>query len=528
MLKLKSIFVFNILLGDDFMKKFISLFIAFIFTFSTFSSCFASVLGSSFIDGYTFEIGKGTTFTKEIVLSDQNGVGKQTENYIVYKPSTDVEPIISYGTQLYGTKKISDEISRLSNIYNLAGGINADFFSLQTGVPMGNLISDGKIITKDSAEQDTIAITKDGEAFITRAAISSIMTKEDGTEVNIHNINKYRQPYSAYLLTKDFSKETHNSTLGVDVILGSIEGELKLGGEIEAVVEEIFECEQSILIPDGKMVLTIDKNAPEEFLAPITSLAVGEKVQISFDAIGEDTRLNSAKIAMGSVGGRLLTDGEVNQDLEKGAAPRTAVGIKKDESLIFYTIDGRQPGHSYGVQLKTLAERLKELGCTDAINLDGGGSTSISALLPGEGVPSLLNKPSDGRERGVSTFFFLKNNLNPTKKLGNLTIYPFSAYLLTGATIDFSVKASDTNFHPLSAPKSVTFSVETDDAESEITSNGKFTAKDSGKIRIKAKSGSISTYRDVVCLDTPTDIVVKSKDNKEVSSLNIKSGEKIT
>ena len=57
-----------------------------------------------------------------------------------------------------------------------------------------------------------------------------------------------------------------------------------------------------------------------------------------------------------------------------GRNPRTAVGYTKDNHLIMLTADGRE-GASIGLTLMELANLMKELGCVNAMNLDGGGST---------------------------------------------------------------------------------------------------------------------------------------------------------
>ena len=57
-----------------------------------------------------------------------------------------------------------------------------------------------------------------------------------------------------------------------------------------------------------------------------------------------------------------------------GRNPRTAIGYTKDNDLILITADGRE-GSSIGLTLTELANLLKGLGCVNAINLDGGGST---------------------------------------------------------------------------------------------------------------------------------------------------------
>ena len=502
------------------LTRFVALLISFLIFIMPLSS-FASVLGSSKINGYTTEIGEGTFFTHNTFYSDQNGVGKQSENYILYTPSSTVIPTISSGASLFGTSTVSNEANRLEGLgFDILGGSNADFFSLQTGVPMSNAIVDGKILTKDASGQDAIGILPDGSAFISYFSLNSVLTKEDGSEVNIYNINKYRQPYAAYLLTRDFSNETQNTTKGIDIILKVTDGEMKLGTKMTAVVEEINYPDGSAPIPEDRIVLTIDEKAPAEFLEPLSTLSVGETVTFSFSATG-DKRWNEVISGMGSVGGRLLIDGEVNPNLEQGAAPRTAIGIKEDGSILLYTIDGRQQGHSYGVQLKTLAKRMKELGCVDAINLDGGGSTEMIVRLPGEESSSVINKPSDGKERKVSTFFFFTNTAKKTGKAEKLHIYPKTNFVLTGSSTPITVKATDSGFYPAEVPQNISFFVE-DNKESTITKSGLFTAKDTGQVTVYAKSGDMTASIEITCLDTPTDIVVKNKsDNSDVKSLTL-------
>lgn len=509
------------------MKKFLSAFVAVLFAANLSVSAYASVLGSSKVTGYSVGIGKGTTFTSNVFYSDQNGVGKQTENYITYMPNAAVTPIITNGKYLFGGKTISSEVERLSKEdINLVGGINADFFSLKTGVPMSNLVVNGEIITKDASGQDSLGIMEDGTAFMSYVQLFSVLIRESGEETLIHNINKYRQPYAIYMMTDKFSDTTKNETEGIDVILGSVDGKMKIGEMLEAVVEAVEETKGEREIPKGKIILTVDKNAPEEYVNSIASLEVGEKVKISFGVQG-DERWKDIYLGMGAVGGKLITKGEINPNLEDGAAPRSAIGIKDDGTIILYTIDGRQTGHSYGVKLKTLAERMRELGCVEAINLDGGGSTSIVSLLPGDKVASLKNSPSDGKERKVSTFFFLENNQSPTGKAGTLVFYPFNCYMLYGATASFELKMTDTAFYPMELPDKPVLSVETQGAKSVLSQNGVFEAKDEGVIRIKAESGGAVARMDVNILKTPTDIKLKNEKGEYINKIQIEPGKEL-
>ena len=64
-------------------------------------------------------------------------------------------------------------------------------------------------------------------------------------------------------------------------------------------------------------------------------------------------------------------------DILNSRAPRTALGIRADGSLLLVTVNGRNPGISVGMTLEELAELMIELGAVDAMNLDGGGSTTM-------------------------------------------------------------------------------------------------------------------------------------------------------
>jgi hypothetical protein len=85
--------------------------------------------------------------------------------------------------------------------------------------------------------------------------------------------------------------------------------------------------------------------------------------------------------------------------------PRSAVGVTRDGShLLIMTADGRQPGYSEGLTTAETAEWMRRLGAEEALNLDGGGSTTL-VIQGRDGKPELLNRPSGpppGRERRVA------------------------------------------------------------------------------------------------------------------------------
>jgi exopolysaccharide biosynthesis protein len=91
--------------------------------------------------------------------------------------------------------------------------------------------------------------------------------------------------------------------------------------------------------------------------------------------------------------------------------PRTAIGVKANGNVLLLTVDGRQ-ANSAGMSLFELTKIMKWLGCTSAINLDGGGSTAL--WVSGYGENSVVNHPSDNKkwdhegERKVANVIFIK------------------------------------------------------------------------------------------------------------------------
>jgi hypothetical protein len=89
------------------------------------------------------------------------------------------------------------------------------------------------------------------------------------------------------------------------------------------------------------------------------------------------------------------------QSFVAGRQPRTLAGVQADGTLLLVTVDGRAPGWSAGMTLPEAARLMRSLGARDALNLDGGGSSTMS--VRGE----VVNRPSDRVERAVSDGLFV-------------------------------------------------------------------------------------------------------------------------
>ncbi|MBT3390048.1 MAG: phosphodiester glycosidase family protein [Chloroflexi bacterium] len=152
-----------------------------------------------------------------------------------------------------------------------------------------------------------------------------------------------------------------------------------------------------------------DRVAPIGFAASeeITYSQDTDKEPTLYLAINNGARFNAptSKIYNAISGNlMLLNKGEPIAGLEGSPEPRTAVALDRaNRYLIFVVVDGRQPGYSEGATLLELAEIIAYHGGWTAMNLDGGGSSTmvVEGALGADVLNSPINNSIPGRERPV-------------------------------------------------------------------------------------------------------------------------------
>ena len=138
--------------------------------------------------------------------------------------------------------------------------------------------------------------------------------------------------------------------------------------------------------------------------------ATGEAVDIaSWGPEREDAGYLNAEDAI--VTGPLLTDNGKDiaidsTNFNKNRHPRSLLGITGEGHVLFIAVDGRQSGYADGMSLFELRQLARSLGCTEILNLDGGGSTAL--YVKGEGVNGIVNRPAGKVERPVPSIVFVK------------------------------------------------------------------------------------------------------------------------
>ena len=504
------------------MKKLIALVSCAVFLFSNTE---ASVLGGTLKDSSSLPVGQGLWLHYNKFLSDQNGVGNQSEYYAEYTPNTSAVPVVMTGGSIYGKRNAQEAAEYMKNNEMVPMiGINASYFSFQTGIPMGHVITDGTVTSKDNRTLPGIGFKSDSTAFIEDMYIETNAEFGEAYQLQIPHINKLISPETQMLtlFTPDFGKETGVTTETLNVILENVSDKVRVGSEFTCTVGEIFTSDKPVELKQGQYVLSVNTKGNQWAITLINTMYKGEEIRVKTAAGNEIW--NEAVNGLGSEGERLLINGAVADGLEKGASPRTAVGIKADGNIIFYVIDGRQPGYSYGARKDTVAKRLKELGCVNALNLDGGGSTTIAGVYPGCDNTVILNSPSEGVLRNVTNFIFIRNAAKPTGKSEMAYIYPYSGSILSGSTIPLDVKTVDENYYK-TEHGNVLYST---NEYGSISENGELTALGEGNVTVKAETDGLTAAAAYKTVITPENIrLFNAENNAELTQIDVYSGDTV-
>jgi exopolysaccharide biosynthesis protein len=141
------------------------------------------------------------------------------------------------------------------------------------------------------------------------------------------------------------------------------------------------------------------------------TMEVYDETTVSADELLAAGVYNTYSFGPALLDGGVIPDGLDTTEVEDigtehtilGNQPRTGVGIVDADHYVFIVVDGRSPGYSRGVALSEFAQIFKDLGCTIAYNLDGGGSSAMYFM------GDLVNNPlGRGRERGISDILYVR------------------------------------------------------------------------------------------------------------------------
>jgi len=296
------------------------------------------------------------------------------------------------------------------------------------------------------------------------------------------------------LYTPRFGPATPGDVGGTDVVLAGVALPLTPTGVHQAVVLEVRPAAGGIPIAPDTVVLNGPAGSSLDALLPGDPLQLVLSITPGWEGVRE------------AVGGRelIVLDGQTSVSPRPAQAdqlhPRTALGITAAGDLVMATVDGRESGYSTGVDLEEMAELLLSRGVVQALNMDGGGSTTMAVRLPGDPEVSVVNRPSDGRERAVANSLVFFSSA-PTGPLATVTVLPGTAALWQGDATAFTAKGQDAAYNGVAlAAGEAAWAV---DGPGAINAAGRYSATAAGLATVVATARGVQgTATVTVRLDT--------------------------
>lgn len=299
-------------------------------------------------------------------------------------------------------------------------GVNADFFGYSK--PIGSTVINNEIWYANNNGWTGWGIDADKKTLLGNSTFSGTVTTSNGTTHNITSVNNARNENNLVIYTSKYGANSGTNDYGYEVIITPTEGTLRFGS-MEMTVAETPHVKGSTSIPAGSYILSGHGTAAT-FVASLTQ---GEKITINTQMKLGDNTIVPTQLAGGQPmilsGGQVLST-ESALDHLTALNPRTAVGYDATGTkLVLLVVDGRSSA-SQGCVSKVLADIMREVGCTEAMNFDGGGSSALYTKVLG-----VRNDPSDGKERAVTNGVFAVSNAPVDNTVATLAFEDFKTAL---------------------------------------------------------------------------------------------------
>jgi hypothetical protein len=296
---------------------------------------------------------------------------------------------------MIGREQTSALARRYGTSNDVIAAVNADFFSFDPpGVSEGPQVSNGVLLKSEGAHREALedrllrlqpifAWTRARHPLVMHTRFNGSVTIA-GKQLPLAGVNVRPRGDSAFVYTAYWGGATPTDSAALEFVVAAQQ------------VVRVDSSASGVEIPRDGYVIAVRADTRRQ----VSGVRVG-------DALSWTGGFRGVPDARTVVGGypMLLLNGKAVHHDEAGLRtsfsdrrhPRAAIGIARDGRIHIVAVDGRQPAHSDGMTLQELGDYLLSLGITDALNLDGGGSTTL--VVRGQ----IVNRPSDTNgERAVA------------------------------------------------------------------------------------------------------------------------------
>lgn len=380
---------------------------------------------------YKIDLAEGVSFVHDTISNYKGSKKNQIINYITADLNNK-----DIGISLVQSNDISSSKQNLLTLLNsellvddrkILGGVNAEFFRISDAQLLFDTVSNGEILSvmdrKTNFKRPMFTVDNNGNFAFDYLIFSSFISFLDGKgrDLQITSLNKLdsydNTNLSTYKINKNSTYYPHEGLPSRYMLIQLInsDGTIKAGEELLGKVIEVGEMNSPKKIEKGQLLLTSygDKNYYN-----IDYKYLNSPISIKFNIYSENTNQFKNNITTALTGHEylILNNQKMNYDYYKNLAEpslinnrhaRTALGITRDNKLILFTVD--KSDDSLGMTLDELSTMMEQLGAVTAINLDGGGSTSI-AFENNEHKLFLMNDPDKYQREIVNSIALTLKN----------------------------------------------------------------------------------------------------------------------
>ena len=314
----------------------------------------------------------------------------------------------------------TEAVAAIAERHGAIAAINAGFF-LPNGDPAGVLTLGGQLVSDTRRPRGAVGISR-GERgvsliFARLRASASLQIGEgpNRTTIPIDGVDTTRIRGQLMLFTPSYNEDTDTAARGLEWVVDRPRGKPR---EPLRIISGPHRKGRTRIPAKGFVLSFGGEKAPQSLSRLKRGMRVA--VETSYEPLeGEPQPWLIAQDIIGGAGllireGRDVEDWSVeafNKGFAEGRHPRTMIGTAPDGTIWLVTVDGRQPQISVGMSLVELRDFAHRLGLVNALNLDGGGSTTM--WIQGH----VVNSPSDAAgPRKVSDALLVRSIAGPGRE----------------------------------------------------------------------------------------------------------------
>lgn len=449
---------------------------------------------------YHATVGPGTTFTKMTLTSlPRPSDGKTNDETPLIKAfyiTVDLtDPNVSIKSYLAADKRnVRQTVPVMADSHDngdvsILAGVNSDFFNMSKPyLTNGAAVTDGYMKAPQNAAPWVHMMLDDKKnvSYLGDISFYRSISFENGTSANL-GVNVTRGSGAYVIYFHDYDAPAGRNQWGCEVLVKPV-GDIpwKIGSQQWEVVGDPTvpnSANSTIEVPADGYVLSGNGAAATQ----ISGLRKGDRFTVSMSAVSGGKYLSPDQLA----GGRqMILTGGVQIDVSSSNAPRTLAGTSRDGStMVLMCIDGRQAGGSYGAYYRLCAAIMQAVGCHNAVEFDGGGSTTMY-VRPLGGVQ---NVPSEGSLRAVAEGMFVTYKPTDDRSIVRIEVVQKGITLKCGEVFTPTVYAFN-SVGVMVEDNLDAFTLECQKDPSVISADGRsFSSDKPGMYALKVSSGQIST-----------------------------------